>query len=162
MEKLIKQADYKRVIEENGVLAFVPGGNSMWPTLKNRKQSVIVVKKEGKLNKYDVALYLRQNGTFVLHRVIEPTEYGYVMCGDSQVTLEKVNEDQVFGVMQGFYRGDRYIECSDEDYKQEVIAWYGDTVKRQRKLKWFYRRQWILNLPKRVINKLFRRKKRNV
>ena len=86
METINFKTDYKTELEKNGILAFVPGGNSMWPTLKNRGQSVVVLVKKEKLKRYDVALYLRDNGTFVLHRVIEPTEWGYIICGDSQFT----------------------------------------------------------------------------
>ena len=61
--------NYKTQLEKNGAIAFVPGGNSMWPTLKNRGQSVVIVKKEQKLKPMDVAFYQRVDGAFVLHRV---------------------------------------------------------------------------------------------
>ena len=85
-------ANYKTELLKNGAIAFVPSGNSMWPILKNRKQSVIAVKKTEKLRRFDVALYERDNGAFVLHRVMKSTDYGYVICGDSQFSLEKVRE----------------------------------------------------------------------
>ena len=129
---------YKAQLEKNEVIAFVPGGNSMWPTLKHKGQSVIVKKKTERLNKFDVALYLRKNGAYVLHRVMEQTESGYVMCGDSQFALERVDEEQVFGVMVGFYRGKKYVECNDEKYVREVERWYKNPKRRKRKLKRFF------------------------
>ena len=30
-------SDYKTELEKNGAIAFVPGGNSMWPTLKKSR-----------------------------------------------------------------------------------------------------------------------------
>ncbi len=152
------KADYRTELEKNKVIAFVPGGNSMWPMLKNRGQSVIVQLKTEKLKKYDVALYQRDNGAFVLHRVIFPTEDGYVMCGDSQSTLEKVGEDMVFGVMTGFYKGREYIETDNVEYRSRVERWYGNEKRRKRKLKRFYFRQRIKNKIKSVL----RRFKRNV
>ena len=119
MEESVR--NYKTELEKNGVIAFVPGGNSMWPTLKNRGQSVIIVKKEKRLNKFDVAFYQRSDGTFVLHRVMEIIDGGYVMLGDSQFTTEKVAEGQVFGVMSGFYRGKKYVEVTDQKYLKEMV-----------------------------------------
>ena len=139
MEKRI-DAEYREELEKKGVIAFVPGGNSMWPTLKHKGQSVIVLKKEQKLKRFDVALYQRECGTYVLHRVMEPTGFGYLMCGDSQFDIERVDEDRVFGVMSGFYRGKKYIQCTDLDYIKEVDKWYGDEKRRKRKLKAFYSR----------------------
>lgn len=151
--------DYRKQLEKTGVIAFVPGGNSMWPTLKNRKQSVIVKKKEGKLKKWDVALYKRNGGANVLHRVIEPTDYGYIILGDSQFTPEKVAEDQVYGVMVGFYRGKKYIDVTDKAYIDEVHKLYSDNEKRKKRVDRFYFFQGLMSLPKRVIKKLFFRKK---
>lgn len=156
MQETVAKADYKKELLKNGAIAFVPGGNSMWPILKNRKQSVIVVVKKERLKKYDVAFYQRPNGMFVLHRVMEVIDGGYVMCGDSQFTLEKVIEDAVFGVMTSFYRGKTSIEVTDSDYIKEVQDWYGNEKRRKRKLKCFYFRQKvkgkILGVLRRVKN----------
>lgn len=131
-------SNYKTELEKNGVIGFVPRGNSMWPILKNRGQSVVVIKKTEKLNVYDAALYVRADGTTVLHRVMEQTDFGYVICGDSQFTLENVYEDQVVGVMTGFYKGKKYIDCNDEKYRKRVEKWYKHKTMRKIRLKLFY------------------------
>lgn len=154
--KKISEDDYRKQLDKTGVIAFVPGGNSMWPTLKNRKQSVIVKKKDEKLKKMDVALYKRANGTNVLHRVIETTDFGYIICGDSQFALEKVTEDQVYGVMVGFYRGRNYIDVTDQKYIDEVTALYADEDKRRKRVKRFFRLQGLRYLPKRAAIKFLR------
>ena len=74
--------DAKAKLTDNNVISFVPGGNSMWPTLKNKGQSVVVKAKTERLNKFDVALYVRGQNIFVLHRVMEVLNDGYIMCGD--------------------------------------------------------------------------------
>ena len=150
-------SDYKTELEKNGVIAFVPGGNSMWPTLKNRKQSVVVKTKTERLKRFDVALYLRPEGTFVLHRVMDKTDSGYIMCGDSQLTKESVKEENVFGVMIGFYRGEKYIEVTEPDYIKEVETWYGNEKRRKRVLKNFHFRQRVKNKLKRIAKKIFRK-----
>ena len=146
-------SDYKTELEKNGAIAFVPGGNSMWPTLKNRGQSVIVKKKSERLKKFDVALYQRYNGAFVLHRVIEPVKDGYIICGDSQFTLENVKEEQVFGVMEGFYRGKKYIVCTDKKYCKEVERWYKRKNWRKFRLKCFFFWQRVKNKLRRIFVK---------
>lgn len=130
--------NYETELVKDGAIAFVPGGNSMWPTLKNRGQSVVVIKKEERLNLFDVAFYSREDGKFVLHRVIEVAEDGYITCGDSQFTQEAVKEEKVFGKMAGFYKGKRYVDCSDEKYLAKVKRWYKNEKRRKRKVKAFY------------------------
>ena len=148
-----KATDYKTEIERNGAIGFVPGGISMWPILKNRGQSVVVKKKTEKLKRYDVAFYQRGNGAFVLHRVIMPTEEGYVMCGDSQLSYEIVKEEQVFGVMEGFYSGKKYVECTNLKYCKRVEKWYKRKFIRKFKLKIFYFIQKVKNRLKRIFRK---------
>ena len=155
------KADYVSELVKNGVIAFVPKGNSMWPTLKSRKQSVIVKAKTERLSPMDVALYKREGGTNVLHRVIKTVEGGYIMCGDSQFVLEKVAEENVFGVMTAFYRGKRCIEVTDIDYIESVKRLYANEHRRKLRVKMFFFRQNLLTLPSRVWHKFFGRKKSN-
>ncbi len=151
----VEVSNYKTELEKNKIIAFVPGGNSMWPTLKHRGQSVIVELKTDRLKRFDVALYQRDSGVFVLHRVMEVKDGGYIICGDSQFTLEPVREEQVFGVMSGFYRKDKYIEVTDEKYKKEVERWYKRKTYRKLRLKLFY----LTNAVKRKLKKIFKKDK---
>lgn len=153
------KTDYKAELLKHKVIAFVPHGNSMWPTLKNGKQSVIVKQKTEKLHPLDVALYQRDNGANVLHRVIKTTSFGYVICGDSQFTYEKVREEQVYGVMAGFYRGKHYVDVNDADYIKQVKKLYSSEKRRKFSVKVFYFLEFLKYLPKRVWCKLFVKKK---
>ena len=150
IENTMDGYSYKSELEKNGALGFVPRGNSMWPTLKNKGQSVIVVKKQGRLDVFDVALYERADGQIVLHRVLEVTDDGYIMCGDSQFKKEHVSEEAVFGVMTGFYRNRKYIECSDKKYIDEVRRLYADEKRRKRRVRFFYMRLRIKNGLKKI------------
>ena len=153
--------DYAEELVKNGVIAFVPGGNSMWPTLKHKGQSVIVKSKTERLKPMDVAFYKRESGTNVLHRVIRTTDFGYVTCGDSQFTPENVKEENVYGVMIGFYRGKRYVEVTDSDYIDKVKKWYANEKRRKARVKTFFFLKRLKNLPKRAWRKLFGRKKKD-
>ena len=66
----IKSNDYKSVLQKQGILAFVPDGNSMWPFIKNGKQSVIVEIPKNPIKIYDVVFFTRPDGTQILHRVL--------------------------------------------------------------------------------------------
>ena len=153
MNNFNEKSNYRTELNKFGVIAFVPGGNSMWPILKNRKQSVVVTLKTERLKKYDVALYSRENDVFVLHRVMEVTPDGYIMCGDSQFTIEKVLEESVFGVMKGFYQGEKYVECTDKKYVERVNKWYKRKKLRKLRLKRFYFWQRVKCKLKRIFKK---------
>lgn len=155
MSEVIKDgdfADYKSELDKSGEIVFVPRGNSMWPTLKNRGQSVVVAKKIERLKRLDVALYVRhgKEDSFVLHRVMEQTDDGYIICGDSQYALERVPEDAVFGVMAGYYKGKKFIPVTDEKYIRRVEKWYKNKKTRKLRLKLFFLRVRIKNKIARI------------
>lgn len=110
--------DERRKIEDvlasEGFYMGPPVGVSMWPMLRNRHDVMMVVPAEGELRRYDVALY-RRGEKYVLHRVVghygKGSEKGYVICGDNCVMLEYIPREDVLGVLRGFYRDGRHIDC---------------------------------------------------
>ena len=102
------------VLASEGFYMGPPVGVSMWPMLRNRHDVMLVAPAEGELRRYDVALY-RRGGKYVLHRVVgryeRGSEKGYVICGDNCVTLEYIPCGDVLGVLRGFYRDGRHIDC---------------------------------------------------
>lgn len=109
---------YKTIIEEQGFFICTPVGTSMNPMLYERKDTVKLVKAED-IKKYDVILYQRKNGSFVLHRVVGKNKKGYILCGDNQFIKEYgITDDMIIGKMEGFYKGERYITADDKKYKK--------------------------------------------
>ena len=102
------------VLAAEGFYLGPPVGVSMWPMLRNRHDVMMVVPAEGELRRYDVALY-RRGEKYVLHRVVgyygNGPKKGYVICGDNCVMLEYIPREDVFGVLRGFYRDGRHIDC---------------------------------------------------
>lgn len=145
-----KNLDYKSQLLKHGEIAFVPKGNSMWPFLKNGKQSVVIVKKETPLSVFDVAFYKRDNGEFALHRIVSVLDGGYLMQGDSHLTVEPIKEENVFGVMAGFYKKDKFISSNDKAYKEKVEKWYSKKLRRKLRIKLFYFGVRVKNLFKRI------------
>lgn len=115
MEKNNEKFTIEEVLEKTGVYVGPTVGISMLPMLKNRRDSVIVVKKTERLKPLDVALYKRGND-YVLHRVLEVKEWGYIIRGDNCYSNENIPEDTVIGVLTEFYRKDKHVLCTNEKY----------------------------------------------
>jgi hypothetical protein len=74
-------------------------GVSMLPLLKEGVTSVRIVPPTFPLKKYDIPFYKREDGQFVLHRVIGKRKDGYVCRGDHQAVKEfGVTEEMIIGV----------------------------------------------------------------
>ena len=58
----------------------------------------------GQLKPGEIALYKRENGSYVLPRVIAVTPEGYQFCGDNQAQLEPVSQAQLEAVVIGYSR----------------------------------------------------------
>lgn len=94
-----------------GQVRFKPKGTSMLPTLRQGIDEVVLTAFKGNLKKYDIAFYRRENGQFVLHRMVKRSSAGgYIMRGDHQFEYEHgITDDNIIGVAAGIYRGGRYI-----------------------------------------------------
>ena len=118
------KSDIEKYIRENGELVTTPSGNSMWPMLRHKRDSVYFVKKNGRLEKYDLPIYKRVDGQLVMHRVVEVNENDYTMCGDNQYIVEKgIKEEQIIAVAKGFYRDEKYISCDNKWYIRYYKFW---------------------------------------
>ena len=65
---------------------FSPKGTSMLPMLRQGIDSVVLSPLPKRLGKYDLPLYQRDNGQFVLHRIVA-AEDSYTCIGDNQFEL---------------------------------------------------------------------------
>lgn len=113
-------------IDGGGTVTFTPNGTSMLPMLRDGKDVVVLKKPAGRLHLFDVPLYRRDNGRYVLHRVIDFSRDGsYVMCGDNQFALEKgIRDDQIIAVMIAFYRKGKAYKPNSFRYRLYVNFWY--------------------------------------
>ena len=102
----------EQCLKELGFAVVPTKGTSMWPLLVEGKCRVKITAAEGKmLKKGDIVLYRRTDGTLVLHRIMKIEEDGFRVCGDHQWKLdEKVQEEQILAVAQGFFINGNYID----------------------------------------------------
>ncbi len=113
----------EELLEENGKHWQTTVGDSMEPMLKNRKSIVEIVKPERPLKRYDLPLYRRPSGQYVLHRILKVKKDAYVTCGDNRCSRERVPKEWVIGVMSGYYKNGRYISEKSFKYRLYVHLW---------------------------------------
>lgn len=103
---------------------FSPRGISMLPMLRQGKDSIILSTLPDKLKKYDIPLYQRDNGKYVLHRVVEVGDT-YTCIGDNQYTFEYgLRHDQMIGVVTAFTRGDKEHSVKEPGYQLYCRVWH--------------------------------------
>ncbi len=92
-------------IAEGKAVRFRLKGNSMFPLLRNGKDSVILEKcLSGELKPMDVVLF-RYRASYVLHRIIQRTGDDLLMQGDgSIVSMEQCTVNDVVGKVIGICR----------------------------------------------------------
>ncbi len=93
-------------------------GDSMMPLLRQGKDMMYIEKYTGGLKKYDVPLYKRDSGQYVLHRCIKSGKAGYVMCGDNRYTREYgITDAHIIGILKGVIKDGKFISTDDKKYK---------------------------------------------
>ena len=113
----------EEVLEKKGIYISTTVGWSMYPMLRNRRDTIIIRPMRGRLRKYDIPLYKRGND-YILHRIVKVTPTGYVICGDNCLNKEyQVTDQQILGVMSGFYRDDKEIDMDGVGYRLYCRLW---------------------------------------
>ena len=120
MEQLIQVVQLQ--LSEKGSAGLVVTGNSMWPTFRHRKDQV-VLRPADTFQKGDIILYRRENGQYVLHRIMQKKD-GYVFCcGDNQWEKERVENSWVLAVVTAFYRKGKHYSVTAKGYRLYQWAW---------------------------------------
>lgn len=110
-------------INENGKIVSSVSGFSMYPLLKNQRDTVTVEKISRRLKKYDVPLY-RRNEKYILHRVIAVKDNGYIIRGDNCFFIETdIKDENVLGVMTSFCRNGHIHSTDEFGYKLYSRIW---------------------------------------
>ncbi|MGN1114398.1 MAG: S24/S26 family peptidase [Oscillospiraceae bacterium] len=128
-------SDYEKtirdVIDSGGEFVMYPKGISMLPFIKEGRDSVALVKPKGDLKKNDIPFYKRDDGHYILHRVISAENGIYTMCGDNQVQLEKgITNSQIIAVVSYVNRKGKRIDRSSLLYKIYLFVWQSIFIRR--------------------------------
>lgn len=107
-------------IKLNGYHLSTIVGDSMMPLLRNRRDMVKIVPANGILKKYDLPLYKRPTGEYVLHRIVKVKKNHYVICGDNRTFRENVPFEWIVGIAETIYKDDKEISVKDPQYIKYV------------------------------------------
>lgn len=131
---------FRECLSHGQSVRFSPKGTSMLPLLRQKIDSVVLSPLQGNLRKYDIALYQRKNGQYVLHRVVQVGQT-YTCIGDNQHVLETgLEHSQMIAVVTSFYRGERQHSVTELWYRLYCRAWHYS-----RDLRYFWHRgvRWL-------------------
>ena len=127
VEKQYRLEDLMPLIREQLSLGktvrFSPRGTSMLPMLRQGIDKVVLSPLPQRLKKYDLPLYQRDNGQYVLHRIVEVGET-YTCLGDNQFDKESgLKPEQMIALVTAFTRGDREYSVTDWRYRVYCRVW---------------------------------------
>lgn len=120
----MSKSSFEEVLEKYGRLVYTNSGDSMLPFIHEKRDILIIEKPKGRLKKYDVPLYKRDSGQYVLHRILKVREHDYVICGDNRINKEYgITDRHIIGVLKAVNRKGKMIYCNDKRYKIYVHLW---------------------------------------
>ena len=105
----MNKSTFEEQLAQNGKLIYTNKGDSMIPLIKQDRDLLIIEPANGRLKKYDVPLYKRDSGQYVLHRILKVREDDYVM--------------HIIGVLTAVVRDDKEISVNNWKYKLYVHLW---------------------------------------
>ena len=115
---------FEDVIERDGRLVYTNVGDSMRPLIRQDRDLLIIDRANGRLKKYDVPLYKRDSGQYVLHRILKVRKNDYVICGDNRYSKEYgITDRHIIGVLTAVVRNGREISATDWRYRLYVHLW---------------------------------------
>lgn len=118
------------VLSGGGEFTIFPKGTSMLPLIVQGRDSVTLVKAE-EFRTGDIAFYQRENGQYVLHRVIAADGETYTMCGDNQLAPEYgVKPEQLIARAAYVTRNGKKIAPGNPAYRLYTLLWRSFFIRR--------------------------------
>ncbi len=114
----------REYLDKGQTVRFSPRGISMLPMLRQGIDNVILSPLPEKLKKYDIPLYQRSDGQYVLHRIVKVGQT-YTCIGDNQFQLEPgLRRDQMIAVVTAFSRGKTQYSVHSPAYWLYCRVWH--------------------------------------
>lgn len=116
---------FEDIIAREGHLVYTNVGTSMMPLLRQGRDLMVIIRKpEGRLKRYDIPLYRRDDGKYILHRILKVRTDDYVLCGDNQWRRETgISDRHIIGVLQAVVRDGKTIPVTDWKMKLYAHLW---------------------------------------
>ncbi len=110
-------------LSAGGSVKFSPRGTSMRPLLREGRDAVVLSPAPQKLKKFDIPLYRRENGQFVLHRVVKVADDHYICLGDNTYKEEIVYPSQILALTSSLYRSTHRVDICSLRYRAYCRVW---------------------------------------
>lgn len=113
-----------RTLAMGGTFAFYPSGTSMLPTIHAGRDQIILTSVPERLKKYQIILYKRANGAYVLHRIVGVRDGSYMMRGDNQyVTEYDIQRDQMIAMACGIVQEQKRVDPNKGIEHLKGVMW---------------------------------------
>lgn len=121
----MNNSSYEEQLEKYGQFVYTNVGDSMMPLLRQHRDLIVIDKRpQGRCKKYDVVLYRRPTGEYVLHRILKVRKNDYVICGDNRYAREfGVPDDWIIGILTAVVRDGKELSVTDWNYRLYVHLW---------------------------------------
>ena len=112
---------FEDVLAEKGELIYSHVGYSMYPLIKGERDLMVIKPVTVPLRRLDIPLYKRDNGKYIVHRIIKVADDGYVLCGDNCLDKEYgITDKHIIGVMTTVVRDGKAIPA--DGFKNRLYA----------------------------------------
>jgi hypothetical protein len=102
------------LLECSDAVPLVITGDSMMPFLAHGRDTVFLCKPQQALRVGDMIFYRRDNGRYILHRIVGIDDDRLRLLGDAQQIIEPgIRQDQVIAVVTAVRRKDKILKPGD-------------------------------------------------
>ncbi len=147
----------KEKIAAGGEVTFTVTGNSMLPMLHDRVDTVTLVPPVFPLKKHDLPFYCRQDGKYILHRLVRIKDGNYIIRGDNcNYTELGITDADIIGTVKSFTRKGKTYSVDGRLYHLYCALWTNEVC-------FFFRKRLIIELraaggkAKRKLKKLLKK-----
>lgn len=110
----MNNSTFEDEIKRTGRIIYTNVGDSMMPLIKQGRDVLVISAVNGGLKRYDIPLYKRDSGQYVLHRILKVRKNDYVICGDNRCNKEYgITDRHIIGVLSGIIRDGREIPVTN-------------------------------------------------
>ena len=120
----MSKSTFEEILARDGQLVYTNVGDSMLPLIRQGRDLLVIQPQTGRLKKYDIPLYRRDSGQYVLHRVLKVRPDDYEICGDNRWSREYgITDRHIVGVLTAIIRDGKEIPMTDWRLRVYAHLW---------------------------------------
>lgn len=122
----MSSSSFEEILACDGRLIYSSVGNSMLPLIRQGRDLLVIERPTGRLKRLDIPLYRRDNGQYVLHRIIRVRKNDYVLCGDNRWSREYgITDRNIIGVLTAVIRDGKELPLTGWRFRLYAHLWCG-------------------------------------